>query len=59
MTIEKKVSIDENGDEYLEYCVEINGSMECFETVEEAEEALAEALEEARPKTPGMRMGPR
>lgn len=50
MTIEKEVSIDENGDEYLEYCVEINGSMECFETEDDAEEAL----KNAQPKAPGM-----
>lgn len=50
MAIKEKVSIDENGDEYLEYCVEINGSTTCFETEEEAEEAL----EKARPKAPGM-----
>lgn len=50
MTIEKKVSIDENGDEYLEYCVEINGSMECFENKDDAEEALRNV----QPKVPSM-----
>ena len=51
MTIKENVQIDENGDEFVEYCVEINGAVECFETEEEADEAL----KRSQPKAPGMR----
>ena len=51
MSIRTVVSIDEeNGEEFVQYCLEINGDDECFESREDAEKAL----KDAQPKAPGM-----
>lgn len=42
MEVKEEIYNDENGDEYIRYCVEIEGTRICFDTNTEAEEFIEE-----------------